>query len=75
MADIRIKCLTKGKESLIYLVNMAKNEEWEAQDVIEDDDEHFDALLGHSNLNTCCREIPKLDLELVGRIETENVTS
>ena len=31
--------------------------------------------LGHSNLNTCCRGIPKLDFESVLRIETETETS
>ena len=28
----------RRKENLIYLVNMAENEEWELQDVIEEDD-------------------------------------
>ena len=31
--------------------------------------------LGHSNLSTSCRGIPKLDLESVCRIETETETS
>ena len=54
LADIRIESLTKEKENFIYLVNMAENEEWEAQDVIEDD-EHFDPLLDDVAIYTAVR--------------------
>ena len=31
---------------------MAENEEWEAQDVIEEDNEHFDLLLDYADMAT-----------------------
>ena len=40
-----MKVWKKIKKNLIDLVSMADNEKWEAQDVIEEDDEHFDPLL------------------------------
>ena len=44
--------MIKEKENLVYLVNMAENEEWEAQDVIEEDDEHFNPLLDNVDMVT-----------------------
>ena len=46
----------KEKENLNYLVNMAENEVWEPQNVIEEDDEHFDPLLDNVNMATHMEE-------------------
>ena len=35
---------------------MAENEEWEAQDVIEKDDQHFDPLLDDVDMATLTKE-------------------
>ena len=37
-------------------MNLTENEEWEVQDVIEEDDEHFDPLLDDVDIATLMEE-------------------
>ena len=42
---------------------MAENEDWEAQDVIEEDDEHFDPLLQIDDLEMATLMEEDVDIE------------